>query len=94
MIPKLPVEAVRRAMSEGDWEASSNLLATHDAAVQRTLESATLTAEDLSQWQSLLVEQLELLAELQVARDQTGQRLREMAQQRRGMNAYLRGALG
>lgn len=93
MIPRLPVEAVRHAMSEGDWDAASSLLASHDDAVQRKLESGTLSADELAQWQSLLVEQLELLAELQTARDRTGQRLRELAQQRRGMNAYLRGAL-
>lgn len=94
MIPHLPVEAVRRAMSEGDWDAASALLASHDDAVLRKLQGEPLTPAVLAQWQALLAQQLGLLAELQSARDETARRLRELSQQRRGMNAYLSGALG
>ncbi|GAB3748335.1 flagellar protein FliT [Lysobacter olei] len=93
-IPELPAEAVRAAIAKSDWEAASALLAAYDDAVKQRMDDGPMDAQMLAQWQSLLVQQLELLAELQAARDETGRRLRELSQQRRGMNAYLSGTLG
>lgn len=93
MIPSLPTDSLHEAMAEGRWDVASDLLAEHGEAVRRGLERGPVSAQTLSRWQELLARQLDLLAQLQAARESTGQRLRELAQQRRGMNAYLRGVL-
>lgn len=89
----LPVDAIRQAIRDGDWDAAHALLAEHEAALRNAFEggSAAETACRAS-WLELLAAQRAMIDELRGARDEASRALDRMGRDRRGMAAYLEDA--
>lgn len=91
--PSLPVEAVRKALSENNLAAAEAYLEAHDRAVRQALppqEAAMLDARQRQAWMNLIAEQQALYAELGQRRDHVAEQLQQLQRHQRGADAYLK----
>lgn len=92
MIPALPVEAIRDAITRDDWATAEALIAEHEAALRESCTHASVAeARCRESWLQLLAAQRGLMDELRDARDEAGRALDRLGRDRRGMSAYLQG---
>lgn len=93
MTPVLPVEAIRQAVAEGDYDAAHALLSAHEAELRAAVDDGSLAeARCRETWLELLAAQRGLIDDLRTARDEAGRALDQLGRDRRGMAAYLKGA--
>lgn len=90
MIPLLPADEVRAAISAEDWELASGLLQAHDGRVVAALSGVDFTTEPRAPWVDLLAAQRALAAELLAARDEVARALGKLGQDQRGARAWQR----
>lgn len=91
--PPLPIDALREALGKGNLDAAAALVDAYDRAVRQALspdEAALLDPRQRQTWLAVLEQQNEMIEELAVLRDQSGDQLRQLQRQHRGTSAYLR----
>lgn len=88
----LPVDALRLAIGQCDWDTAHTLLAEHETRLRELLGSGDgAAAAGLEALAELLSAQRGLIEDLRSARDEAGRKLEELGDRRRGVAAYLQG---
>lgn len=86
----LPVDAIREAIRDGDWEAAHALIATHETQLREAFADGSAAEKNCREaWMDLLAAQRGLIDELRAARDDAARALERMGRDRRAVSAYL-----
>lgn len=89
----LPVDAIRDAIRDGDFDAAHALIEAHEARLRDALEGGTAAEKGCREaWMDLLAAQRGLIEELRTARDDAARALERMGRDRRAVSAYLQDA--
>lgn len=89
----LPVDAVRDAIRQGDWDAALALIAAHESELRAAFADGSAAENGCRQaWLDLLAAQRALIEELSAARDDASRALERMGRDRRAVSAYLQDA--